>query len=266
MKLAFLTSQQFAMENGQEFRVALDAAELAELAAHLGEPVLLTELTTPQVTEAFGQGRLLSLGVGAVGSKSHFAEIEMNERFANPVELPLQTSIIRDTWRGLDEAVFNEVLLAAAAPALSPQFDETAQTHFELEKKGKDTDHAVDLVALQISVRSDYSNRCAMTGLEHAPEHPVLAFPIQPTASGGLQQPDNCIALVESAGNALNRFQITIGEDMQIVADLSRIDPELMEAVNADGRLRLPKARAARPGTDALSWHRQQFFRRIGAV
>lgn len=265
MKLAFLIPQTTNPSEGMQVSIPVDRSEIGELAPHLGDPVLVFGNAQAGGGEVYGQARFVALQAGQQGKRQHHAQLEIVETFSEPVALPLQMSVIRDTWRGLDDAVFRNVL-SAAGSILPRELDEVAQPPFEFEKQGKQAAPPVGLVALQNSVRRDYGDRCALTGTPHSKTTPVLVFPIRPLSAGEHVQAGNCIPLIEAAGDAFNHVHLTIGEDMEIVADLSRIDPELMETLNANGRLRLPARRAARPSTDALSWHRQQFFRRIGIV
>ena len=84
--------------------------------------------------------------------------------------------------------------------------------------------------------------------------------PFNPLAAGGALHVRNFLCLTSVAANAFRRGHLAVGPAFQIIVDLSHIDPELLEALNPIGRLRLPEMPIGRPDPDALAFHRAKIF------
>lgn len=122
--------------------------------------------------------------------------------------------------------------------------------------------------ALYEAVLHYHNFTCAMTGTAFAAMegiHPDLQVSaIRPLAAGGAHDVSNFIALSADADIAFQRGHLSVGSNHSLLADLSRIDPELLERLNPDGRLRLPADRRAWPSADSLAFHREHIFAREG--
>lgn len=122
--------------------------------------------------------------------------------------------------------------------------------------------------ALYEAVLHYHSFTCAMTGAAFAATegiHPDLQVSaIRPLAAGGALDVSNFIALSADADVAFQQGHLSVGPDHRLLADLSRIDPELLERLNPDGRLRLPADKRAWPSEDSLAFHREHIFAREG--
>jgi predicted restriction endonuclease len=118
--------------------------------------------------------------------------------------------------------------------------------------------------ALYEAVLHYYNFTCAMTGAVFAAMegiHPNLEVSaIQPLEAGGTLDVSNFIALSADADIAFQRGHLSVGPDFGLLADLSRIDPELLERLNPNGRLRLPADERAWPNEDRLAFHRADIF------
>jgi hypothetical protein len=81
---------------------------------------------------------------------------------------------------------------------------------------------------------------------------------IRPAPDGGTLHPGNFILLSDMAAHAFFLGHVAVWSDFRLVADLSTIDPELLETLNPDGWLTLPNTNP--PDADALRWHRENVF------
>lgn len=120
--------------------------------------------------------------------------------------------------------------------------------------------------ALYEAVLHYYQFTCAMTGIAFESAegiHPKLQVSaIQPLAAGGPLDVSNFMALSAGADRAFQLGHVGIGPHYSLLADLSRIDPELLEQLNPNGKLRLPSDKRAWPSEDSLAFHRRDVFGR----
>lgn len=121
------------------------------------------------------------------------------------------------------------------------------------------------LALLYAAVLSAYDHSCAMTGLAGKPALGVMlegleVVAIRPLADGGALHVSNFLCLCDAARTAFERGHIAIGPELELLADLSRIDPELLERLNPLGRLRPPEGAQAQPDPAALAQHRHVIF------
>jgi predicted restriction endonuclease len=138
---------------------------------------------------------------------------------------------------------------------------EEASARFEgLEAPGLDS-----YAALYRSVLVNYGFRCALTGAEAAtgaPADGLQVCPIRPRDAGGALHVSNFLCLSPAADRAFAAGHLTVGPGLEIIVDLSRVDPELLQALNANGRLALPVDATGLPDTAALAFHRSHIFLR----
>lgn len=109
-----------------------------------------------------------------------------------------------------------------------------------------------------------YSFTCAMTGQVFAAVdgiHPNLQVSaIRPLAEGGPLDVSNFIALCAEADRAFQLGHISIGPDYSLLADLGRIDADLLGALDPQGRLLLPLDARAWPSQETIAYHRSHVF------
>ena len=117
--------------------------------------------------------------------------------------------------------------------------------------------------ALYQSVLAHYRFRCAMTTTEGTAEHPnggLEVCAIRPRDAGGELRVGNFLCLSKAADRAFMAGHLTVGRGYEIIVDLSRVDPELLEALNPSGKLALPEDPKAAPDPEALAFHRSRVF------
>lgn len=148
-------------------------------------------------------------------------------------------------------------------PLYWQKFLAEAGANFEIEPSAPPS---IDtLRQLYSSALSNYGYTCAMTGVCFDPPTDFLhedleIAAIRPLANGGALHVSNFLCLEFTAASAFRRGHIAIGKGFELIPDLSRIDPELLERLNPIGRLRLPEADIARPDPSALAFHRTSIF------
>lgn len=118
---------------------------------------------------------------------------------------------------------------------------------------------------LYSSVLSNYGFACAMTGAQFAPPEDFLhdelqIAAIQPLSKGGALHVSNLLCLDQEAAGAFRRGHVTIGPGYELLVDLSRISPELLDRLNPLGKLRLPAVDIAYPDSRAITFHRNHVF------
>jgi len=148
-------------------------------------------------------------------------------------------------------------------PAYWNKFLAEGPTPFEPAPEHKPTIET--LRSLYAAVLVNYQYRCAMTGRQFTPPEALLhedlkITPIRPLPLGGPLHVSNFLCLAPEADTAFRAGHITIGPQCELVVDLSRIDPELVEVLNPIGRLRLPEAEIGQPDPAALRFHRERIF------
>lgn len=115
------------------------------------------------------------------------------------------------------------------------------------------------------SVRSAYSNRCAVTGLRlinggGRPE--VQAAHIQPVASNGPDSVRNGLALSGTVHWMFDRGLISIGDDYRILVSKNHVPEDAVRLLNQNGLINLPKDQTLYPNPHYLKFHRDVVFKK----
>jgi hypothetical protein len=111
--------------------------------------------------------------------------------------------------------------------------------------------------AVLATLRRETGNRCALTGAALAPD--TLPIAIRWEGPERLHL-NNLLLLSPAAETAFREGHLTIRDDFSLVVDFRRIDPELVERLNPDGRLHVPDNPLLRPWAANLAWHRRWVF------
>jgi hypothetical protein len=111
--------------------------------------------------------------------------------------------------------------------------------------------------AVLATLRRETSNSCALTGAPLAAD----ALPVAIRWAGPERlHLNNLLLLSPAAETAFREGHLTIRDDFSLIVDLRRIDPELAERLNPDGRLRVPDNPLLQPSAMNLAWHRRWVF------
>lgn len=256
MRLAFdLTAADWTQDR-TELQMRVNAGELAELAVHMGEQVLLFSGAASPQTKYEGTGIFTGL---VLEDQAFVAVVNNFAGFVSPRSIRPRVSVIRDSWRGIHDGEFHMVIeqpnLAEAEGQKPFGFAEGMQAHFGVGPGPLPA--AADLRAFEARVVASNNHSCAVTEADAGLR--IVAAPIRPVGEGGMVSQDNCVAMDEEAAAAFTQFHMTLGSAYELILDLSKISPDLLERLNANGYARLPGTPDARPATAALDWHRQKF-------
>ena len=83
---------------------------------------------------------------------------------------------------------------------------------------------------------------------------------IRPREFGGALHTRNYMPMVPIAARAWEHGVISIGANGDVIADLSALDPDLLESMDSGGRLLLPDDPSRHPDPANLAYHRQHIF------
>ncbi|MHA6690645.1 hypothetical protein [Devosia sp. A449] len=152
------------------------------------------------------------------------------------------------------------------SPLYWQKFFSDANTPFEADADPEPPPFET-LRSLYSSVLVNYGYACAMTGAQFSPPAEFLhesleVAAIRPLAAGGSLHVSNFLCLERRVADAFRAGEIAVGRQHQLIVDLSRIDPELLERLNPLGKLRLPQSEVAQPMQSALDFHREHVFLR----
>lgn len=107
-----------------------------------------------------------------------------------------------------------------------------------------------------------YQRRCSFSDV---PTDNGVACIIRPLEMGGKLHVSNFLFLDPEPGVLFQRFAWTAGPQFEIIVDMHAMRPDIADTVNRTGLLALSDAIASWPDREALAWHREQFFARLGA-
>jgi putative restriction endonuclease len=118
--------------------------------------------------------------------------------------------------------------------------------------------------AFAASVKSAYSETCAVTGLRiingggRAEEQ---AAHIRPVADGGSDSIRNGLALSGTAHWMFDRGLLSIADDYTILVAEKQLPREAVRLIRPDRKLAIPERLDARPHPVHLRYHREQVFK-----
>jgi len=149
-------------------------------------------------------------------------------------------------------------IIAAATPG-APATAEAAEAHFSFEAEHAPMDA---YLAVRAEVLRRWNYCCAITDTQFAeglaPE--LRLVPIRPREMGGPLHASNYLPMVELAERAWLTGGISATDDLEIVAVMDRLDPDLLAAMPPNGRLVVPADAALRPDIGHLAYHRSYIF------
>jgi hypothetical protein len=204
-----------------------------------------------------GAAKLLAIETNAAGAEiARFAagrRLGSASAFANHLHAPSPLRLISDED-------YSAILAAAESGAFAQP---------ESTPRGEMTDlpvgfsHIADpdqppIPAVLETLRRETGNLCALTGGPLMPD--ALPTAIRWEGANRLHV-NNLLLFSPLAEAAFRAGHFTVRDDLSIILDFSRIDPELLEMINPSGRLRAPQNPALQPAPENLAWHRRHIFR-----
>ena len=118
--------------------------------------------------------------------------------------------------------------------------------------------------AFVASVKSAYSETCAMTGLRiinGGGRAEVQAAHIRPVADGGSDSIRNGLALSGTAHWMFDRGLVAITDDYRILVAEKQLPPDAIRLIRGDRKLMLPERPDAQPHAAQLRYHRERIFK-----
>jgi hypothetical protein len=249
MKLAFDIGDAEASLWLNSPSLALPVARTAVLAIERGVEVLLFE-SKPTGAAYCGKAVVEEVWPGdGAGVTVGFSTIDW---FGNRVPR-LENAAATDGIAQISDSEFDRVVLLGLA------IDDFAET----QAPGRRID---TYSSIWQQVFDNFAGACAITGrsVVGGDKRSIQIVPIRLEAEGGALHVGNFLALTAKAADAFSRYHLTVGIDFQLIVDFSLIDPELLERLNPDGRLTVPDGVRRGPDPQALAFHRQRFFERLG--
>jgi hypothetical protein len=240
-------------ENG--FTVAVEPGVARILAGFSATEVLIA----PAAGDAGDVGTASLLAVETDSSGAEIARFAAGRRLGSATRLaghfrgpfPLQL-ISDDDYRAI---------LAAAEFGTFAQPDATPageMTEFSIGFSHIADSGEPPVRAVLETLRRATGNLCALTGAPLMPD--ALPTVIRWQGADRLHL-NNLLLFSPAADEAFRQGHFAVRDDFAILVDFSRIDPELLEMINPNGRLCVPRNPALRPSPENLAWHRRHIFR-----
>jgi len=228
-----------------------DSSLARVLGAATGEEVLFRLSAT---YEYAGIGRLAKLVQGGGRVVARFKGVRLFDQQALywPQDADAPSISI------LGDAEF-EAVLRSETSTLRREADEVGSRFVVEEEENLSLD---TFAAIAQTVLREANYRCAVTGAKlevEAPDGPNV-FVLRPKEAGGTAHVNNCLALSPGAFAAFEQGHLAARDDFGLLADLRRIDPELLEVINPSGRLTVPDNLALQPAAGNLGYHRRTRF------
>ena len=227
---------------------------------NLGETILLYRPATGAFVVFFASAQIS--GVEIDTDKRHFlCRLQQLVRFDAPVVSDAEI-VIPGVRR----------LLALSSERFSEIFDRArsqAESHAEAAEAAVAFEHSRSralaiYLAIHDEVLGRWDYRCAITGMRFAPAarpHPSLrVVAIRPRDRGGPFHVRNYLPLTEMAERAWTHGHLTVGHELGLLADLARIEPELLEAIRPEFQLLVPEDPQLWPDPEHIAFHREHVF------
>jgi len=235
-------------------------AHLASLVEQIiGDSVLFYDVTVFEEVAFFAHAVLQEVDGSEGENRGLLARLADMYFFEGAATAQPGISEENDGFIWLSEGQFEAILEEDGRSRPSGFSTAEQQTLFDRDTPSTETYRAVYKLALE---RAEYT--CAFTGQvfdSFAGVHPDLnVVAIRPLGAGGSLHTSNFLVLSKTATEAFDRGYLTVGDDHSIIADLSGLDPDLLEALNPLGRLVLSPNRDFWPDTDQLAYHRRHIF------
>ena len=254
MRLALTVEGGFKeVESG--FAAALEPAVARILADFHGAELLI--LPAAGIAGAIGTANLLAVETDSFGAEiARFAAgrvLGSSTQLGGHLRGPFPLQLIADEDYS--------AILAAAESETFRQPDATpagGMTDFSVGFTHIADPDSPPVAAVLETLRRETGNVCALTGAPLPPD--AIPTAIRWEGADRLHV-NNLLLLAPFAVAAFREGHFTIRDDFSIIVDFSRIDPELLETINPNGKLRVPNNPALRPAPENLAWHRRHIFR-----
>lgn len=245
-KLILFTSLDRPLFDGGTELFACGTHPTLSLAARLGEQIIVASIPPSTQQGYVALGILDRLSEDAEGKTLvHIASLRLFPETLSFIEEPGADISIAE----LTENVFEQIIARSLG---QNEIDDAPATDNFLTAIYQITNY----------LARQYERRCSFSDV---PADNGVACVIQPPDSGGQLHVSNFLFLDPEPGVLFQRFAWTVGPQFEIIVDMHAMGPDIADTVNRTGLLALNDAVATWPDREALAWHRQQFFARLGA-
>lgn len=233
----------------------LDERTALATSRRLGETVLLYR-RDGQELRFFARGRINAIEEPEVGRFG--CRIKAFVRFGVPVDGSTEARApgVRRMLALTDER-YAEIVAAGMPTAEAVLGAAEAMSSFEADRAPVDA-----YLAVRAEVLRRWNYCCAITDMQFAAgQAPELRLvPIRPREMGGPLHASNYLPMVELAERAWLTGGLSVTEDLEFVAVMDRLDPDLLAAMPPNGKLIVPDDLALRPDAEHLAYHRTYVF------
>lgn len=221
----------------------------------LGETVLLYR-RDGQELRFFARGRINAIEEPERGRFG--CRIKALVRFDIPVDGAIEAKVpgVRRMLALPDER-YAEIVEAGTPAAGAALGAAEAISSFDTERAPVDA-----YLAVRAEVLRRWNYCCAITDMQFASgeAQELRLVPIRPREMGGPLHASNYLPMVEIAERAWLTGGIAVTDDLEFVAVMDRLDPDLLAAMPPDGKLIVPNDPALRPDAEHLAYHRTYVF------
>lgn len=245
-KLIIFTSLERPLFDGGTEIFACRIDPTLSLAARFGEQIIVASIPPSAEQGYLALGVLNRLSENAKGEMLvHVASLRLFPETLPFIEEPGTDTSIAE----LSENVFDRIIARSLG---QNEIDDAPATDNFLAAIYQITNH----------LSRQYKRRCSFSDV---PTDSGVACIIRPPDSGGQLHVSNFLFLDPEPGVLFQRFAWTVGPQFEIIVDMHAMRPDIADTVNRTGLLALNDAVATWPDREALAWHREQFFARLGA-
>lgn len=246
-KLILFTSLDRPLLDGGEELFQFSVSEAPDLPARLGEQVIVAGVNGAVAEGYIALGVLTNIDRDATGNTvARVADLRIFPEPLTFIEAPPGDDGMTD----LSDQLFDQVIARALG-------------HDEIDDAPAEDDFAAAIYQFTNKLARQQRRRCSFSDVSTSNG---VACVIRPLQQGGKLRIGNFLFLDPEPGALFERFAWTVGPKYEIIVDTYAMSPGIADTVNYTGLLALYGAVATWPDREALAWHREQFFARLGAT
>lgn len=242
--ILFTDLDRLLLDGGTEL-FSLSASTALELFTMPGEQIIIASVSPSSPPGYVALGIVDAVSEGAEGrTQVRVASLRLFPETLAFTAPPAQTGIVE-----LSDSDFDQII----ARSLGEK---------EIDDAAASDNFIVAIYQFTNQLSRQQNGRCYFSDV---PTDNGVAAIIRPLDLGGVLHISNFLFLDPEPGVLFERFAWTVGPQFEIIIDMHAMRPDIADTVNRTGLLALSDAVATWPDREALAWHRQQFFARLGS-
>jgi hypothetical protein len=243
--ILFIDLDRPLLDGGTEV-FSVDTLDTTNLSVTLGEQIVIASVSPLSEPSYVALGIVDGTSEGAAGrTLVHIASLRLfPEALALPEAPPAQGGLAE-----LSDADFDQIIVRSLGEN-------------EIDDAPASDNFVVAIYQFTSQLARQHHGRCSFSDV---PTDNGVAAIIRPLKMGGQLHVSNFLFLDPEPGVMFERFAWTVGPQFEIITDMHAMRPDIADTVNRTGLLALSDTVATWPDREALAWHRQQFFARLGA-